>query len=65
MIFFTRYFATIGILERATDLLLSRRTPPGMPDVILVLKVSQNSVFRGRYLWLGIIKTVNTKSHET
>lgn len=46
MIFFKRYFSTIGILRRATDLLPSMRAPPDMSNVIIVLKAGQSSVQR-------------------
>lgn len=36
-----------------------------MSNVIIVLQAGQNSVFREMYLWLGIIKIINTKSQET
>lgn len=65
MILFKRYFSTIGILGKATDLLPSMRAPPDMSNVIIVLKAGQSSVFRAMYLWLGITKIINTKSQET
>lgn len=36
-----------------------------MSNVIIVLQAGQNSVYRKMYLWLGIIKIINTKSQET